>query len=94
MVVSSSRKLQFSKFNGILGKLMKNQPPLADPVVSFAGFFRKTARGSIELEIGRTPADVLREEETEKQELASGIALGSPCFSGDYFLQRFSERTI
>jgi hypothetical protein len=53
----------------------------------------KTARGFIELEIGSTPAGVLREEETEKQELASGIALGSPCFSGDYYLQGFSERT-
>jgi hypothetical protein len=45
---------------------------------------RKTARGSIELEIGRTPAGVLREEETEKQGIASGIALGSPCFSGGF----------
>jgi hypothetical protein len=36
---------------------------------------------------------VLREEETEKQGIASGIALGSPCFSGDYYLQGFSERT-
>jgi hypothetical protein len=53
----------------------------------------KTARGFIELEIGRTPAGVLREEEAEKQELALGIALGSPCFSGDYFLHGFSERT-
>jgi hypothetical protein len=31
--------------------------------------------------MGRNPAGVLREEEAEKQVLASGITLGSPCFS-------------
>jgi hypothetical protein len=35
----------------------------------------------MELGIGCTPAGVLREEEAEKQGIASGIALGSPCFS-------------
>jgi hypothetical protein len=32
-------------------------------------------------------------EEAEKQGIASGIALGSPCFSGDFNLQGFSEST-
>jgi hypothetical protein len=32
-------------------------------------------------------------EEVEKQGIASGIALGSPCFSGDCYLQGFSEST-
>jgi hypothetical protein len=54
---------------------------------------RKTALGSIGLEIGRTPSGVLREEETEKQGIASGIALGSPCFSGEKNIQGFSETT-
>jgi hypothetical protein len=36
---------------------------------------------------------VLREEETEKQGIASGIALGSPCFSGEKNIQGFSETT-
>jgi hypothetical protein len=40
----------------------------------------------VELEIGRTPAGVLREEETEKQGIASEIVLGSACFSRDFYL--------
>jgi hypothetical protein len=32
----------------------------------------------------RNPAGVLREEEAEKQGIASEIALGSSCFSGEF----------
>jgi hypothetical protein len=65
---------------------VKNQPPLADPVVSFAGFAPQNCTGIYW-------TGVLREEETEKQGIASGIALGSPCFSGEKNIQGFSETT-
>jgi hypothetical protein len=32
-------------------------------------------------------------EEAEKQGIASDIALDSPCFSGDNYIQGFGERT-